>query len=117
MVGADQPVAAIAARTVGQARAAMATDIVKAAHHAVGAAQRQEFFSQDIERVIVAGPRDIVDVADQMPGLRKQLEPLRLEEFGVAIKARREALAGIAANGPLSERHEVCTAECRAKPS
>src|SRR6185503_6310004 len=117
VIGADETVAAIAACAIGKTRAAMAADIVETAHHAICAAQRQELFAQDVERVIVAGVTDIVHVTDEMPGLGEELLPLGVEETGILINTGRQALALGRPDCPPGERHEVCAAECRAKPS
>src|SRR6185437_9668011 len=117
VVGADETVAAIAARAIGKTRAAMTADVMKASHHAIGAAQRQELFAQNIEGVIVASLGDVIHMADQMPRFGEELQPLDFEEIGITIKTRGQALAVIRPDCPPRERHEVCAAECRAKPS
>ena len=70
----------------------MAADIVEAAHLAVGTAQAHELFAEYVERVVVARLRQIVHMADEVPGAREQMLPLGLEEVSVVIKPGRQAL-------------------------
>ena len=58
VIRADDAVAAVALRSVEQARSAMAADIVKAAELAVLAAHGDDRFAEHVERVIVAGLRE-----------------------------------------------------------
>src|SRR6185295_7074286 len=79
VIGTDQAMAAIARFAGRNARGAMAASIVEATHHAIAAAQREKFLAQNIERVVVAGLGDIVDMADEMPGAGEDVCSFRRE--------------------------------------
>ncbi len=101
VVGADQPVAAVAGVSVGQARGAVAADIVETAHPAVLAADGQDLFVEDVKSLIVAGLGDVVDVADDLPALRKQLGALQLEEGRIGVQPGGQAFLDGLGHGGL----------------
>src|SRR5882672_10818715 len=68
VVRTGEPKAAMACGPVEQPRRAMAADIVERADSAVVAAQCNDRLAEIIEGDVIAGVRDIVDVADDLPG-------------------------------------------------
>jgi hypothetical protein len=69
----------------------MPADVVERAHHAVVAADDDDRLVEEVEGVIVARLRDVVDMADHLP--RRPEHPLGLvsEEFRVMIEPARQA--------------------------
>src|SRR5690242_10639760 len=86
MIGADEPPSARAARLAGDLAGAVAADIVEAADDAVLAAHGEDALAQNIQSQIIAGPRHVVEMADNVPGLREDLLALDLEEALVGIE-------------------------------
>ena len=66
---------------IEQARRAVPADIVKRAHHAVVAADREQHFADEIEALVVAGIRDLRHVADDLPGQGGKRAPARAREI------------------------------------
>ena len=82
VIGADDAAGADAARTIEQARGAMTAHVVERAHRAVVAAQREQHLADEVETLVVAGLRDLGDVADHLPGRAENAFALEREEFG-----------------------------------
>ncbi len=90
MVGADDA-AALAAGAVQQPRRAMQADIVEGPRNPVLAAHHDDAFADEVEAVIVAGVRNVVQMADHLPGRRQHLVLLGFEKAGVGIDPARKA--------------------------
>jgi hypothetical protein len=69
----------------------VATDVVEAAYHSIVATNAYDRIAQNIEAVIVATLRDVVDVADDLPRIAEYRSLFEFEEFGVGIDPTREA--------------------------
>src|SRR5262249_22097042 len=85
MEGADDGGLAMAALCLHHPRAAMAADIVKAAHHAILAADGEGALPHHIEGHVVARLGDVADMADELPAAPEQLLLFDLQELGVEI--------------------------------
>ena len=92
MVGTNDSANATAGRAVEQAGRAVAADVVKSAYLAIGAAQGEQGFSEDVESLVVAGVRDFRDMADDLPGWAENPFALEREEFRVPVGPRRQAV-------------------------
>jgi hypothetical protein len=85
MEGADDGGLAMAALVAHHPRAAVAADIVEAAHHPILAADGERPLPHHIQGQIVARRRDIADMAHQLPAAAEQLVLLDLQELEVEI--------------------------------
>ena len=56
-----------AARAIEQAGGTMPADVMESAHHAVVAADGKQHFADEVEALVVAGVRNLRDVADDLP--------------------------------------------------
>jgi hypothetical protein len=79
----DAPAAA--ARSVEQARRTVAADIVEAAHIAVGAAHDEQRLAEKVERVEVAGVRDVAHVTHDLPRGAQHELGFEREELRIAV--------------------------------
>src|SRR6202795_4552382 len=84
VVGAAEEFAVSAAG--GGVAGAMAADIIKAAENAVVAASDEERLSDEVEGKVVAGARDLVHVADDLPGGGEEPGLFVLKSCWVEIK-------------------------------
>ncbi len=91
VIAASQPQIAMTGWSVDQPRCAMPADIVERPHDAVVAANDDDRLVEEIEGVIVARLRDIVDVADDLPRWSEYALGLVREEFIVVIEPTRQA--------------------------
>ena len=82
--------AAAALRTIKQPRCTMAAHVVKLRTCPSSPRTANDRFAQEIEGVVVARLRHIVDVADELPARAKDGSFLQLEEIGVGIDPRRQ---------------------------
>jgi hypothetical protein len=75
-------------RPVQQPGGAMAAHIVKSARTVIGAPHYHNHFVEQIERVVIAGPRNIAQVTHELPGRAKHALALGVEEFRVVVDPR-----------------------------
>jgi hypothetical protein len=64
---------------------------MKSAYLAVGAAHGEQGFSEEVERLVIAGVRNFRDMADDLPGGSENPFALEREEFRVPVGPRRQA--------------------------
>src|ERR1700722_8624542 len=76
---------------VQQARRAVTAHIEKRFHTALLAAQRDQGFTEEIERVVIAGIRYVIEVANHLPGSRKYALLLGFQEIRIPIDPARKA--------------------------
>src|SRR3546814_4210937 len=72
------------------------------------AAHGEHQFAEEVERMIITGLRDVVDMADELPGRHEQPFALQLEELRIDVGPGRQArhrLAGRPLDRPRSEEH------------
>src|SRR3546814_6795428 len=91
MIGTDDAHAAIALRPVEKPRRPVPADIVERAHLPVMAAHGEHQFAEEVERMIITGLRDVVDMADELPGRHEQPFGLQLEELRIEVGPGRQA--------------------------
>ena len=92
VIRTGDPPSAMPLRAIDQARGAMPANIVEGPQLAVLAAQDHDGFAQELERMEITRVRHIVDVTDHLPALTKNRGFLPLEELGVPIDPRRQAV-------------------------
>ena len=78
-------------RAVEQAGRAMPADVMKSAHHAVVAADGKQHFADEVEALVVAGVRNLRDVADDLPRWPEHPLALEREEFRIRVGPGRQA--------------------------
>ena len=109
MVAADNRAGAMAAAVFHQRPGAMTADIVERADHAILAAHRDDRIAREIGRQIVARPRQLVLVREQLPGAREDFAPLGLDRLRDRYRAARAAFPGrLVACGSLSPTGRSC---------
>ena len=67
MVGTHDAARARATRAVEQACGTMPADVMESPDHAVVAADGKQHFADEVEALVVAGVRNLRDVADDLP--------------------------------------------------
>ncbi len=71
----------------------MAADVEECLDAVILAAHRDQGLAEKIQRVVVAGIRNVVEVADYLPGRRKYPLLLGVEKIRVAVDPARQTEA------------------------
>ena len=69
----------------------MPADVVKRAHVSIVRAHDDRGLAKEFEGMEIAGRRDIVDVAHELPGGAENRALLELEEVRIVVDPRRQA--------------------------
>src|SRR5688500_4826016 len=91
MVGTHDAPGAGTARPVEQARAAVPADVMESTDGAVAAADGHQHGPDEIQALVVAGVRNVIDVADDLPGRAEYSLPFELQELRVLVGPRGKA--------------------------
>src|SRR5580704_1833179 len=85
----------LATARVDQSIAAMLTDIVKRANHAVATRHHEDTLFENLLRHKASGFAHLADMRHQVPGFEKDLGLLLLEHLGVVEETCRQGVAGL----------------------
>src|SRR5581483_904200 len=115
VIGAGDPPPAVPSGLIEEPGRAVPASVVKAADLPVLAAQHDDALAEEIERVVVAAARHVVDVTDDLPARTEDELLLELEEFRVAVDPGRQADRIIVGGGDDIDRtsaHESKASPC-----
>src|SRR6185312_9221403 len=91
VIGAGDPPAAVSPGLIEEPGGAVTAGVVKAANLSVIAAQHDDALAEEIEGMVVAAARHVVEVTDDLPARPEDELLLHLEEFRVAVDPGRQA--------------------------